>query len=87
MPSGGLLELQTYARDGSVHLDLIDNGVGMNEVTLAKLFQVFFSTKPGGSGLGLPTVRKIVEAHGGTVQVQSAPGKGTRFTISIPAAE
>jgi signal transduction histidine kinase len=86
MPSGGLLEVQTYFRDGQVHLDMIDNGVGMDERTLSKLFQVFFSTKPGGSGLGLPTVRKIVEAHGGTISVESEPRKGTRFTVSLPPA-
>ncbi|HVW01791.1 MAG TPA: ATP-binding protein [Planctomycetaceae bacterium] len=86
MPSGGLLELQTCLRDDRVQLDVIDNGVGMDERTLGKLFQAFFSTKPGGSGLGLPTVRKIVEAHGGSITVQSEKGKGTRFSISLPPA-
>jgi signal transduction histidine kinase len=87
MPQGGLLELQTHARDGCVFLDLIDNGQGMDERTTAKMFQVFFSTKPGGSGLGLPTVKKIIEAHGGTVTCQSEPGRGTRFTISLPPSD
>lgn len=86
MPEGGLLELQTYARDGLVHLDFIDNGIGMDAKTLSKMFQVFFSTKPGGSGLGLSTVKKIVEAHGGTIAAESEPGKGTRFMISLPPA-
>lgn len=87
MPQGGLLELQTYVRDGLVQLDMIDNGAGMNERTLQKMFQVFFSTKPGGSGLGLPTVRKIVEAHNGAITCESEPGRGTRFTISLPPAK
>ncbi len=86
MPQGGLLELQTSISDGQVRLDLIDNGCGMDERTMAKMFQVFFSTKHNGSGLGLPTVKKIVEAHGGTITCQSAVGKGTRFTILLPAA-
>lgn len=86
MPKGGLLELQTRVQDGWVRLDLIDNGAGMDERTLSRIFQVFFSTKPGGSGLGLPTVRKIVEAHGGRIDVDSAPGRGTRFTILLPPA-
>jgi len=83
MPKGGLLELQTCVRDDAVHLDMIDSGVGMDPATLARMFDVFFSTKPGGSGLGLPTVRRIVEAHGGRIAVDSAPGRGTRFTISL----
>lgn len=86
MPDGGLLEWQTYLRDGLVCLDVIDTGCGISEAARAKLFQVFFSTKPGGNGLGLPTVRKIVEAHGGTIHCDSEPGRGTRFTISLPAA-
>lgn len=84
MPEGGLLELQTYVRDAQVHLDIIDSGGGMDPKTLSKMFEVFFSTKSGGSGLGLPTVKKIVEAHGGTIAVESEPGKGTRFMISLP---
>ena len=86
MPDGGLLELQTYVRDGSVSLEFIDNGVGMDEHTRAKAFQVFFSTRKGGSGLGLPTVRKIVEAHNGTITCDSEPGRGTRFMMTLPAA-
>lgn len=87
MPQGGLLELQTRVRDGQVCLDLIDNGSGMESRTLDKMFQVFFSTKKNGSGLGLPTVRKIVEAHGGRITCQSEVGKGTQFTVSLPASE
>jgi signal transduction histidine kinase len=86
MPEGGLLEWQTYVKGGRVCLDVIDTGCGISEATRARLFQVFFSTKPGGNGLGLPTVRKIVEGHGGTIQCESEPGRGTRFTISLPAA-
>jgi len=87
MPEGGLLELQTYSRNDRVFLDLIDNGTGMQERIRLKMFQTFFSTRPSGSGLGLPTVRKIVEAHRGTIACDSEPGRGTRFTISLPIAE
>ncbi len=86
MPSGGLIELQTFARDGHVHLAIIDNGQGMDESTRSRLFQVFFSTKPNGSGLGLPTVRKIVDAHRGTITCESERGRGTRFMILLPPA-
>lgn len=84
MPTGGLLELQTYARDGHAVLEIIDTGHGMDERTRSRLFEVFFSTKSNGSGLGLPTVRKIVEAHGGAISCESEVGKGTRFSISLP---
>ena len=83
MPSGGLLELQTFARDDRVFLAVIDNGQGMDENTRSRLFEVFFSTKPNGNGLGLPTVRKIVDSHRGIITCESAVGRGTRFTISL----
>jgi len=87
MPRGGLLEIQTRSRDGRVEVDLIDNGLGMDQGTLDRIFDVFYSTKQGGSGLGLPTVRRIVHAHGGQIAVESAPGRGTRFTLSFLPTE
>jgi signal transduction histidine kinase len=87
MPRGGIIELQTRFRDGRVELVIIDNGCGMDEQTLSRIFDVFFSTKPAGSGLGLATVKRIVEAHGGRVAVESAPSCGTSFTVSLPPAE
>jgi two-component system sensor histidine kinase HydH len=86
MPGGGLIELQTRLVDGCVQLAIIDNGAGIDEITRSKLFQTFFSTKTSGSGLGLATVRKIVEAHHGTITCDSEPGRGTRFLISFPPA-
>lgn len=87
MPEGGQIVFQTRQQDGQIHVELIDNGCGMDERVRSKMFQAFFSTKSNGSGLGLPTVRKIVEAHNGTIRCESEPGKGTRFTITLPAAE
>jgi signal transduction histidine kinase len=86
MPEGGQLTLQARAEDGWVALDLIDTGVGMTAEAAAKVFKPFYTTKPGGSGLGLPTVKRIVEGHGGTIAVQGEPGRGTKFTIRLPAA-
>ena len=85
MPNGGVLELQTYQRDDRVLLDIIDNGSGMSAETQSRMFDAFYSTKREGSGLGLPTVRKIVEAHGGVISCESEIGRGTRFGISLPA--
>ena len=65
-------------------LDLIDTGCGMDAATQAKIFETFFSTKRGGSGLGLPTTRKIIEGHGGQIALQSEPGRGTQVTIKLP---
>jgi signal transduction histidine kinase len=71
----------------ALELSLIDTGQGMSAEVLAKVFRPFFSTKPGGSGLGLPTVRRIIMAHRGTIDVQSEVGKGTKFTIRLPMAD
>ncbi len=68
----------------SVCLSIIDTGAGMPADVVARVFQPFFSTRSGGTGLGLPTTRKIIEAHGGTIEVQSAIGRGTRFAIRLP---
>ncbi len=82
--SGGQIVLRTFPTADGVGLHLIDTGCGMNEETRFQIFDAFFSTKSGGSGLGLPTTRKVIEAHGGLIIVQSEPGKGTQFTIQLP---
>lgn len=84
MPDGGQLVVRTYPRADGVGLDLIDSGCGMDAGTREHIFDAFFSTKRGGSGLGLPIAKKIVEAHGGSIAVDSELGHGTRFTIALP---
>jgi signal transduction histidine kinase len=86
MPDGGQLVARTFARGPSVALQLIDTGQGMDEKTGAAIFEAFYSTKPGGTGLGLPTAGKVIEAHGGRIAVQSEVGRGTQFTIELPVA-
>ncbi|MBU6308542.1 MAG: sensor histidine kinase [Planctomycetes bacterium] len=83
--TGGQLVVRTRPAGLGVMLELIDTGPGMDAETLGKVFGAFYTTKQGGSGLGLPTARKIVEAHGGTIDVESAPGRGTKVTIWLPA--
>lgn len=85
MPHGGQLVVRTSARGDSVALDLIDTGCGMDDNTRQHAFDAFFSTKSGGSGLGLPTAKKIIEAHGGQITLQSEPGRGTQFIIKLPS--
>jgi len=84
MPKGGQLVVRTSTVGDGVALDLIDTGCGMSAETRAHIFDAFFSTKGSGSGLGLPTARKIIEAHGGSISLQSEVGRGTQFTIKLP---
>jgi signal transduction histidine kinase len=84
MPDGGEIVLQTRSEGDTVCLDVIDTGKGIDPGDLPKLFRPFHTTKPGGTGLGLATTRKIVRAHGGEIEVQSEPGRGTKVTIRVP---
>ena len=86
MPDGGTLTLIGRADGAAVALDVIDTGVGIGPEALGRLFRPFHTTKPDGNGLGLATARKVVVAHGGRIDVQSTPGRGTKFTITLPAA-
>ncbi len=65
-------------------LHVIDTGPGIPADALAKVFEPYFTTKSGGTGLGLPTTRRLVEAHGGRIEVHSEPGRGSDFSIVLP---
>ena len=84
MPDGGQLLVRTRIVRAGVALDLIDTGCGMTSETLMKMFKTFYTTKDGGSGLGLPMAKKIIEAHGARINVQSEQGRGTQFTLEFP---
>lgn len=87
MPDGGQLVVRTYPVPDGVALEVIDNGSGMDMTTLSRLFDAFYTTKRHGFGLGLPTVKKIVEAHGACMDVQSELRRGTKFTICFPVQQ
>jgi signal transduction histidine kinase len=84
MPDGGQLVVRTATHGDTVAIYLIDSGHGMDDRTASKMFEAFYSTKPGGSGLGLPTTQKIIASHGGRISVESEVGRGTKFTIELP---
>ena len=84
MPQGGLIEFQTYSRDDMVHLDLIDNGDGMDERVKSNMFQAFFSTKRNGSGLGLAISHGIVQGLGGELRLHDRDGDKSTFVTALP---
>jgi len=85
MESGGTLTVSTRAGDGDIAISFRDDGKGIPPGDLARVFQPFFTTKHRGSGLGLPIVKKIVEAHGGSIEVETEPGEGTTATVKLPS--
>jgi len=86
MPEGGRLGLSAAMPDDHewIQLSIQDSGVGIPPADMDKLFDPFFSTKDGGIGLGLSISHRIIDQHHGKIEVESAPGKGTRFTIWLP---
>jgi signal transduction histidine kinase len=84
MPDGGELTVGTWRESGQVRLRVTDIGKGMNEEQLKKVFAPFYTTKPGGTGLGLALVQQITTEHGGHLECESVQGKGSTFTIFLP---
>jgi signal transduction histidine kinase len=84
MSDGGELLIRTAREKKEAVIQISDTGSGIAQDKLPKIFDVYYSSRPQGSGLGLPTAKKIVEAHKGTISVDSEPGKGTSFNIKLP---
>jgi nitrogen fixation/metabolism regulation signal transduction histidine kinase len=84
MPDGGTLSVKTRAVEEGVALEVSDTGPGLTEEQRTRLFTPYYTTKKGGTGLGLAIVQGIVSDHGGRIQVESAPGAGTTFTLVLP---
>jgi signal transduction histidine kinase len=85
-PKGGAIAIETGGDERALEVRVRDSGEGMGEGVLPRVFDAFFTTREGGAGLGLPIARRIVEAHGGTLDLQSREGEGTLATLSLPAA-
>ena len=86
MPDGGSLHVSAVERGGEIRIAVRDTGKGMGREEQARAFEPFFTTKADGTGLGLSTVSEVVRAHGGSVLLDSAPGKGTTVFLSLPIA-
>ncbi len=84
MPDGGILTISVEADDGLGVVSVTDTGVGIAPEQRESVFRPFFSTKEGGSGLGLSITRRIIQEHGGTLTLQSTPGEGTTFVVRLP---
>jgi len=83
----GSIEIYTGRHERHVEIRISDDGPGVPADVREKMFEIFFTTKEGGTGLGLTIVKQIVEAHGGTVTFDTIPGRGTTFTIRLPIDE
>ena len=86
MGPGGVVTLEAQAARDGVAVVVADTGPGIPPEQLARIFDPYFTTRAGGLGLGLTIARRIVEAHGGTIDVESRPGRGTRFRVWLPGA-
>jgi signal transduction histidine kinase len=86
MRDGGTLTVRTgfEVSEEAIEITISDTGKGMDREQMENIFQPFFTTKPKGTGLGLPITKRLIEQHGGSLRVESAVGKGTTFTITLP---
>jgi nitrogen fixation/metabolism regulation signal transduction histidine kinase len=86
MPVGGTLRIAAAASNGRLTLTIADTGVGMDAEAMARAFEPYFSTKTGGSGLGLANAKRTIELEGGTISLASLRGEGTTVTVTLPEA-
>lgn len=86
LPRGGTIDILTRQDDQQALISVRDNGTGIPEEDLPHLFEPFFTRKGAGTGLGLSITQRIIEEHGGSIDVVSLPGEGTTFTIKLPLA-
>lgn len=87
MPEGGEIALSAQQRNGSVQMQISDNGLGIPSSRLSKIFEPFYTTKESGTGLGLYITKQLVERNGGSIKVKSTVGKGTTFILAFRVVE
>jgi two-component system, sporulation sensor kinase E len=87
MGPGGTLRIATSRTDGFVDVSFVDSGSGISREVQSRAFEPFYTTKARGTGLGLPIVKTIIEAHHGRIGLTSTPGAGTKVTLSLPASD
>jgi signal transduction histidine kinase len=85
MPQGGAISIDLSAHGNTLTILFGDEGPGIPDETLNKIWEPFFTTKDKGSGLGLPIVKKIIEGHGGSIEIENGPEKGVQVTLTLPA--
>ena len=85
MPEGGTICIELSANGNTMTVLFADEGPGIPNETLNKIWEPFFTTKDKGSGLGLPIVKKIIEGHGGTIEIENGLDKGIQVTVTLPA--
>jgi signal transduction histidine kinase len=86
MPDGGRIDVGVRTENGRVLVEIADEGQGVPQELLDKIWDPFFTTKDKGTGLGLGIVRNIIESHGGGVRIANREPRGARVTIELPAA-
>ena len=84
MPQGGTLTLRTRDASDRVRIEVIDTGVGLTPEECDRLFTPYYTSKQHGTGLGLAIVQSVISDHGGTISVQSQPGRGATFVVELP---
>ena len=84
MNGRGRLSLEVNRQNGDVALSVSDTGGGISAENLSRVFEPFYTGKPNGSGLGLTIAERIMGAHGGRIEIDSKPGRGTRVTLLFP---
>jgi signal transduction histidine kinase len=85
-PAGGTIDVSTDVDRAHWMVRVQDTGEGMSEQSVGRVFDIFFTTREGGTGLGLPIARRIAEAHGGTLSLENLPSRGAVATLQIPVA-
>ena len=85
VPEGGRIQIECSVTSAAVNISITDNGSGIPKDAAQHLFEPFWTTKSSGTGLGLAICYRIIEAHGGTLSVESPPAGGCRFIITLPS--